>query len=105
MALIPPVSSGITPAYNLPKVEAPADTSATQASKDSFGSAVTNVLDSLQASENKTDALAQQAATGKLKNIEDYLMAATENQLNMQLTVAVRNKAIDSFNDIMRMQV
>lgn len=105
MALIPPISSGITPAYNLPKVEAPVDTTAAQGSKDSFGSAVSNVLDSLQAGENKTDALAQQAATGKLKNVEDFLMAASESQLNMQLTVAVRNKAIDSFNDIMRMQV
>ena len=40
-----------------------------------------------------------------LQSIQDYTIASTEAQLLTQLTVAVRNKAVEAFNDIMRMQI
>jgi flagellar hook-basal body complex protein FliE len=46
-----------------------------------------------------------QAATGDLGAIHDYTIAATETSVATQLTVAVRNKAIEAFSEIMRMQV
>ena len=45
------------------------------------------------------------AATGDVASIEAHLAALTEVQLATQLTVAVRNRAVESFNEIMRMQV
>ena len=71
----------------------------------SFGHAITTALDQLNGLHNTTDGLAQQAVTGKLSNVEDYLTAATETQLTTQLTVAVRNRAVEAFQEIMRMQV
>jgi flagellar hook-basal body complex protein FliE len=49
--------------------------------------------------------LAVKAATGDLGAVHDYTLAATEAQVTTQLTVAVRNKALDAFNEIMRMSV
>jgi flagellar hook-basal body complex protein FliE len=71
----------------------------------SFGHTLTNALDSLQATQAKADTLAVQAATGDLTNVHDYMIAATEASLATELTVAVRNKAVDAFNQIMNMGV
>ena len=54
---------------------------------------------------DRTDRLAVGAATGDLGAIHDYTIAATETSVATQLTVAVRNKALEAFNEIMRMQV
>jgi flagellar hook-basal body complex protein FliE len=71
----------------------------------SFGNVLSQQLDKLNAAQGKADDLALQAATGDLQSIQDYTIAATEAQLLTQLTVAVRNKAVEAFNDIMRMQI
>jgi flagellar hook-basal body complex protein FliE len=70
-----------------------------------FGSALTRALDGLQATQTKADNLAVQAATGDLTNVHDYMIAATEASLATELTVAVRNKAVEAFTSIMNMPV
>ena len=66
--------------------------------------ALAKALDGLQATQTKADDLAVQAATGDLTDVHDYMIAATEASLATELTVAVRNKAVEAFNEIMRMQ-
>jgi flagellar hook-basal body complex protein FliE len=70
-----------------------------------FGQALTKALDGLQGAQAKADHLAVGAATGDLTNVHDYMIAATEASLATQLTVAVRNKAVEAFNQIMNMGV
>lgn len=72
---------------------------------EGFGSSITRALDELEKLHDRTDALAQQAATGDLESVTDYVVAATEAQLATQVTIAVRNRAVEAFNDIMRMPV
>lgn len=105
MPILPPVSAvgatTFTPAVR------PITTSTEVGGSDGvdFGRAVVNALENLQAQQAATDHLAEKAATGDLAAIEDYMVMATETQLATQLTVAVRNRAVESFNEIMRMQV
>jgi flagellar hook-basal body complex protein FliE len=70
-----------------------------------FGSLLSQGLSGLQGMHSKTESLALQAATGDLNAIHDYTIQATETQVATQLTTAVRNKALESFNEIMRMNV
>lgn len=67
--------------------------------------AVVNGIEGLEGLHDRTDRLAVQAATGDLGAIHQYTLAATEMSVATQLTVAVRNKAVEAFNEIMRMQV
>jgi flagellar hook-basal body complex protein FliE len=69
-----------------------------------FAGQLAKGLDSLQGMQSKSDDLAVKAATGSLTDVHDYMIASTEAQLATQLTVAVSNKAVAAFNDIMRMQ-
>lgn len=93
-------ASGISPAMSRPTATPKPETGG-----QSFGDIITKAVDNLTASHAEADRLSVQAATGDLTAVHDYTIAATEAQLLTQLTVEVRNRAIESFNDIMRMQV
>lgn len=71
----------------------------------SFADMVMRAMDRLNTVQNTADTYAAQAATGQLRSVEDYMAAATESQLMTQLTVAVRNKALEAYNEIIRMVV
>lgn len=71
----------------------------------SFGDLITDGIDRLDAVQDRADKLAVQAATGDLDNIHDYTIAAGEASITTQLTVAVRNRALEAFTEIMRMPI
>jgi len=73
-------------------------------SGEGFRDMVVGALDDLQGLHGTADSLAVQAATGDLADVHEYTIAATQAELATQLTVAVRDKAVEAFNDIMRMQ-
>ena len=70
-----------------------------------FGASLASAMDQLGALHQNSDALATKVATGELKNPHEYLMAAQEASISTQAAVAVRNKALEAFNEIMRMQL
>lgn len=84
---------------------APSTVQAPSGTDTEFGSMVLDGLDRLEGLTDKADSLAVQAATGKLENIHDYTIAASEASVASQLTVSLRNRAVEAFNEIMRMQV
>lgn len=94
-------SIGFTP-YVAPQVSTQG---AAKATGPDFGSMVLDGIDRLERVQDTSDTLAVKAATGDLNAIHDYTIAATEANVTTQLTVAVRNKAVEAFNEIMRMQV
>jgi flagellar hook-basal body complex protein FliE len=69
-----------------------------------FADALTGAVDNLQQLQSTSDTLAVQAVTGNLEDIHTAVLASTRAQVTLELVAAVRNKAIEAFNDIMRMQ-
>jgi flagellar hook-basal body complex protein FliE len=103
-------SIGILP---LPPIAGPAaatgaaatGAAATGVAKPDFGSMVAQGLEKLQATQTTSDNLAVKATTGDLTDIHDFMIASNEASVATQLTVAVRNKAVEAFTEIMRMQM
>jgi flagellar hook-basal body complex protein FliE len=101
---IDPISSATRAlATSLPSLPT-SDHAAPVAGPDGFGDKVVGAMQDLQALHGTADSLAIQAATGDLADVHEYTIAATQAELATQLTVAVRDKAVEAFNDIMRMQ-
>jgi flagellar hook-basal body complex protein FliE len=96
-------AAGFTP--YVPPAVAPQSTQVTQQSGQAFGDLVLDGLDRLEGVQDRSDQLAVKAATGDLSDIHDYTLAATEASVTAQLTVAVRNRALEAFNEIMRMPI
>jgi flagellar hook-basal body complex protein FliE len=99
--------SGVTSAFGVGATGATGATSGAQSASGSngFSNVLGQGLDSLQSTQATADNLSVQAATGTLTNAHDLMIATTQAQLATQLTVALRNKAVDAFNEIMRMQI
>jgi flagellar hook-basal body complex protein FliE len=68
-----------------------------------FAGAIGNGLRNVESLDRTASTKAVQAATGDLKDVHDYVIAATQAQVATELTTTVRNKALEAFNEIMRM--
>ena len=68
-----------------------------------FAQAIGKGLDQVAQLDQTAQSKAIQAATGDLTDVHDYVIASTQAQVATELTTTVRNKALESFNEIMRM--
>ncbi len=79
---------------------------------DVDGENFSSILDSMMSSLNETNTLQNQAeeveiqfALGKLDNTHDLLVAQTKANTALQYTVAVRDRLIEAYQQIMQMQI
>jgi flagellar hook-basal body complex protein FliE len=100
-----PVSAIAATAPVVPATTTTAAGAAGATSGSDFANVLQGGLDNLNKVQGKADDLALQAATGTLQNPHDLLIASTQASLATDLTVALRNKALEAFTEIMRMSV
>jgi flagellar hook-basal body complex protein FliE len=95
-----PAASGLPSLPSLPS--APGEVTG---SSRGFGDVLASAVEHLDRSQRTADALAVQAATGELRDVQDYVIAATEAQVTTELAVTVRNRAVEAFTQIMQMAI
>jgi flagellar hook-basal body complex protein FliE len=83
---------------------AAAGTTGAQGTDGAFGAVLAGSIDSLQKAQSTSGDLAIKAVTGDLDDVHDYTIAASQAKVALELTAAVRNKAVEAFTEIMRMQ-
>ncbi len=88
--------SGISELKNVSKLEA---------GESDFVSTLKNAIQSVDTLQKDADIKMQQLATGKNTNIHETMIAAEKADIALRLMVQVRNKIIEAYQEIMRMQV
>jgi flagellar hook-basal body complex protein FliE len=81
-----------------------ATTGTSAAGGSGFATALTGAVDELQQLQSTSNDLAIKAVTGDLDDIHNATIASTRAQVTLELVAAVRNKGVDAFNEIMRIQ-
>jgi flagellar hook-basal body complex protein FliE len=86
--------------------------SAAQASKvtgtsksGNFGGLMQDALQQLNQLQHEADSAAVQVASGQSADLHNALITVEEASLALQLGLQVRNKLVESYQEVMRMQV
>ena len=72
---------------------------------DGFADTITSALESVSEAEFAADSIAQDIATGGEASVQELMTSMTKAQLSVDLLVQVRNKAVEAYQEIMRMQI
>lgn len=84
----------------------PAATAAPVAGSDSgFGDLVQRGLQNVSGLEHTADALTRDLATGGTARVEDVMVATTQAQLGIELLARVRDRALEAYQEVMRLPV
>jgi len=81
-----------------------AQSGATKETK-SFADTLSDAITEVNTLQKEADVKMQQLATGENKNIPDVMMSVEKADIALKLMVKVRNKVIDAYQEIMKMQV
>ena len=70
-----------------------------------FGKLFTDLVSKLSALESDADRLAQGLAAGEPVDIHEVMLALEKANLGFQLALQVRNKVIEAYQEVMRLQL
>jgi flagellar hook-basal body complex protein FliE len=102
--MIDPISRGaLGPEFQVGGVGGLSDTPAT--GQTSFSGMLQSSLGSLNNLQNQAADQSQALATGQATDVASVVTTVEQAALAMQLAVSVRNKAVDAYQELMRMQI
>lgn len=86
---------------NLPKTDGAEVTKA----RDGFSKMLSNTVDQVTQAEKSADKAIENLHTGKAKNLHEVMIAVEEADISLRMFVQMRNKALDAYSEIMRLQI
>ncbi len=73
--------------------------------KDGFAELLKKSLEEVNRLQNEANTSIKNVAAGKMDNIQDAVLAIEKADISLKLLTQIRNKAIEAYKEIMRMQV
>ena len=94
---IPGGASGIPPAAAPARIQ--------QDGAAGFQNALGKLLNYANANQHQADQAVQQLATGEAENVHDVVLSVAKADLSLRLVMEVRNRLVEAYQEIMRMQM
>lgn len=70
-----------------------------------FGDVLKKAIQEVNDYQKNAEKVSADYAAGKTDNINDVIVAAEKADISLRLTIDIRNKIVDAFKEIMRMQI
>jgi len=96
----PPIIVGKLP-MQIPKTSGPEVSKAGEA----FGKMLSSTINQVNQAEMNGNKAIENLHTGKAKNLHEVMIAVEEADLSIRMLVQMRNKALEAYNEIMRLQI
>jgi flagellar hook-basal body complex protein FliE len=71
----------------------------------SFSDTLSKAIEGVDQLHKQADVAAEKIATGQSQNLHETMIAAEKADIALRLMVQVRNKIIDAYHEVMKMQV
>jgi flagellar hook-basal body complex protein FliE len=75
------------------------------APEKSFADTLKDAVQSVNQMQQESNVKMEELATGKTQNIHDVMLTAEKADIALRLMVQVRNKIIEAYQEVMKMQV
>lgn len=72
---------------------------------NSFSQMLEEAISKVNNLQNKADEMMKKLAAGEVKDIHEVMIALEEANISLQFTLQIRNKVIEAYQEIMRMQI
>jgi flagellar hook-basal body complex protein FliE len=71
----------------------------------SFSDMLTNAFENVNEDQNKANTAMKELIAGKNKNIHETMLIMEKADISLKMMMQIRNKMIDAYKEIMRMQI
>lgn len=99
---IQPINSNSIPA--IPKIDSIQKSSASSSTQE-ITKSFEDMLNNLNQSQQNSDNLVEQLARGEDVDLHTVMIALEENNVNFNVALGIRDKLVEAYREIMRMQV
>jgi len=99
------LTTGKTTSETRAAENAPLQANGSTSNSKSFAETLKDSIQQVNQLQKDADVKMQQLATGKTDNIQDVMIAAEKADIGLRLMMQVRNKIVDAYQEVMKMQV
>jgi len=96
---------GMQPIAPVTSIMGQASSQASEVAPANFKDLLKGALGELNASQLNSATAMKELATGEAKNLHEVILAMEQAGLTLQYAIQIRNKVLDAYSEIIRMQV